>query len=242
MKLNAQKQPMQPTGTVTRTEDADVAAADSDNSSQTAASLSSSLSQETFDQAAFLENRGYIVGGKHIESTPEKFKEHATTIEPDLPLTATIPTHHNGGDFIVINFIHGDRENPYNWTLARKYATVCMLCGMTLWIGLATTAYSSGLNDMSSDLHTTVEVSQLGLFSFNFVCAVTPLFCTFFFLLFPGGCFIGAGCRGGPAVSSLASLPAPLLRLSSPHMPFPMTLFPHGLCSVPVWLPWPWAG
>jgi MFS family permease len=47
---------------------------------------------------------------------------------------------------------------------------------MTLFIGLATTAYSSGIKSMVSEFGVSTEIGQLGLFLFNFVCALAPLF------------------------------------------------------------------
>lgn len=50
-----------------------------------------------------------------------------------------------------------------------------MLNGMTLFIGLATTAYSSGINSMTEEFGVSSEIGQLGLFLFNFVCAIAPM-------------------------------------------------------------------
>jgi len=50
-----------------------------------------------------------------------------------------------------------------------------MLNLMTLFIGLATTSYSSGIDSMVTDLHASTEEGELGLFTFNFACALAPM-------------------------------------------------------------------
>jgi MFS family permease len=47
---------------------------------------------------------------------------------------------------------------------------------MTLFICLATTAYSSGIKRMVDDFGVFTELGQLGLFCFYFSCALVPLF------------------------------------------------------------------
>ena len=46
---------------------------------------------------------------------------------------------------------------------------------MTLFIGLATTAYSSGITSMCEDFGVPTIMGQLGLFTFNFACAIAPM-------------------------------------------------------------------
>lgn len=43
-------------------------------------------------------------------------------------------------------------------------------------IGLATTAYSSGINSMCAEFGVSTLLGQLGLFTFNFTCALAPMF------------------------------------------------------------------
>ncbi|KAJ5225033.1 hypothetical protein N7468_006258 [Penicillium chermesinum] len=94
----------------------------------------------------------------------------------DLPLTVTTPTEYDGQTFLVLDFAPGDKENPFNWSGKYKAFISLLLCLMTLFIGLATTAYSSGISRMVSDLGVSTELGQLGLFCFNFTCALAPLF------------------------------------------------------------------
>jgi len=46
---------------------------------------------------------------------------------------------------------------------------------MTLFIGLATTAYSSGINSMCAEFGVPTIKGQLGLFTFNIACAIAPM-------------------------------------------------------------------
>ncbi|KAJ5698137.1 hypothetical protein N7462_000142 [Penicillium macrosclerotiorum] len=125
--------------------------------------------------------KGWIVGGKYRE---EVFEEQSQgfenrllqEVDVDLPLTQTQPTEHNGQNYIVLEFAEGDKENPFNWSGKRKAFISALLCLMTLFIGLATTAYSSGITKMTEDLGVSSELGQLGLFTFNFTCALAPLF------------------------------------------------------------------
>ncbi|KAF2721532.1 MFS general substrate transporter [Polychaeton citri CBS 116435] len=97
-------------------------------------------------------------------------------VESDIPLTQLEKVEYKGKDWILLKFVDDDKEDPFNWTPFRKGYITAILCLMTLFVGLATTAYSSGVNSMVKDLNSTTEIGQLGLFLFNFVCAVAPLF------------------------------------------------------------------
>ncbi|KAJ5180875.1 hypothetical protein N7492_004085 [Penicillium capsulatum] len=125
--------------------------------------------------------KGWIVGGKYRETLSEEQSQYfekqlLQEVDTDLPLTVTKPTEHNGQNFLVLEFVEGDKENPFNWSGKRKAFISVLLCMMTLFIGLATTAYSSGISRMTQDLGVSEEIGQLGLFCFNFTCALAPLF------------------------------------------------------------------
>lgn len=125
----------------------------------------------------------WIVGGKFRDET-EKLATHtsdrgeAQEVEFDFPPTAVESGHldKTNEDVYVLTFLEGDRENPFNWPTAKKAFISLLLCLMTLFVGLATTAYSSGIGSMTSDLGVPEILGQLGLFTFNFVCALAPLF------------------------------------------------------------------
>ncbi|KAF2721681.1 MFS general substrate transporter [Polychaeton citri CBS 116435] len=125
------------------------------------------------------EGVGRIVGGKYATEEKESgiAEGHGLlkTVDIDIPLTLTESVHKDGRDFIVLKFAPGDPENPFNWPAAKKFGVSTMLNLMTLFIGLATTAYSSGINSMAHDLGTTPLIGQLGLFLFNITCAIAPL-------------------------------------------------------------------
>ncbi|RAH82001.1 MFS transporter [Aspergillus japonicus CBS 114.51] len=125
--------------------------------------------------------KGRIAGGKYLEglddsSAPAQADGPLQTVDFDMPLTQTERIVQDGNQYIVLDFVPGDKENPFNWDGKYKAFISALLCLMTLFIGLATTAYSSGLGDMASDLGVTEEIAELGLFLFNFICALAPLF------------------------------------------------------------------
>ena len=112
--------------------------------------------------------KGLIVGGKYRDELSEEQTHHYDSsllqeVDVDLPLTATKPVQHDGQEFIVLDFVDGDKENPFNWSSGRKAFISTQLCLMTLFIGLATTAYSSGIGGMAKDLGTTELIGKLGL-------------------------------------------------------------------------------
>ncbi|GAA5899784.1 hypothetical protein JCM6882_005434 [Rhodosporidiobolus microsporus] len=87
----------------------------------------------------------------------------------------------NSDDFdkskiVLVKFEEGDPENPLNWPRPRKWLITFLLCAMTTNIGLATTAFSSGIGKMVEELHVINVVGQTGMFAFNAACAIAPLF------------------------------------------------------------------
>jgi MFS family permease len=124
---------------------------------------------------------GWVVGGQHAEKvaddTSTSSQEALTQVfDFDLPLTLARKTVQNDKQYIVLDFAPGDTENPFNWSQGKKAFISLLLCLMTLFIGLATTAYSSGISRMCADFGVSEELGQLGLFTFNFTCALAPLF------------------------------------------------------------------
>lgn len=121
---------------------------------------------------------GRIVGGKYVDPSNEQIDPEVgeiMTVDIDMPLTLTELVEHDGKEFIILEFATGDKENPYNWAPRYKKFVTAMLCLMTLFIGLATTAYSSGIGSMVKELNTSTEIGELGLFTFNFACAIAPM-------------------------------------------------------------------
>ncbi|KAK8087577.1 hypothetical protein PG997_002538 [Apiospora hydei] len=121
---------------------------------------------------------GRIVGGKH--DTPECEQIDADfglikRVDIDMPLTLTEIVNENGKEYIVLNFATGDKQNPFNWNPWYKRSISTILNLMTLFIGLATTAYSSGIGSMCKEFGVSEFMGQLGLFTFNIACAIAPM-------------------------------------------------------------------
>lgn len=123
---------------------------------------------------------GRLVGGKYSQEVndDESFPEYGSLqqVDVDIPLTFTETTNHNGRQVVILDFRHGDPENPFNWSGKKKAFLSSLLCLMTLFIGLATTAYSSGISKMCEEFGVSEIMGQLGLFLFNFTCALAPMF------------------------------------------------------------------
>ncbi|KAK6840839.1 hypothetical protein PG990_007041 [Apiospora arundinis] len=121
---------------------------------------------------------GRIVGGKH--DTPEAAQidddfGDIKKVDCDMPLTLTEIVNENGKEYIVLNFATGDKQNPFNWNPWYKRSISTILNLMTLFIGLATTAYSSGIGSMCKEFGVSEFYGQLGLFTFNIACAIAPM-------------------------------------------------------------------
>ena len=124
--------------------------------------------------------KGRVIGGKYLEELggelPDDPERPVQKVECDIPLTYTDSETKDDKEWVVLEYAPNDPENPYHWNPKRKWFITFILCGMTLFIGLGTTAYSSGISRMVKDLHSVTEIGQLGLFTFNMTCAITPLF------------------------------------------------------------------
>lgn len=121
---------------------------------------------------------GRIVGGKFKDVGNEETDNDCgpiTSVDIDMPLTLMETVKHNDKEYIVLTFATGDPENPFNWNVWYKRSITTMLNLMTLFIGLATTAYSSGIGSMCEEFGVSTTMGQLGLFTFNIACAITPM-------------------------------------------------------------------
>jgi hypothetical protein len=75
-----------------------------------------------------------------------------------MPLALTEIIYQDEQEYNILRFVKGDKENPFNWSKDRKSFISLLLCLMTLFIGLATTAYSSGIDRMCADLVVSTEL------------------------------------------------------------------------------------
>lgn len=125
------------------------------------------------------ETHGRIIGGTYRQDYHESSDESKfgplKEVDADIPLTLWELKTIEEQEYIILKFVEGDKENPYNWSQGRKAFITLLLCLMTLFIGLATTAYSSGISSMVADLGTSNILGQMGLFCFNEACALAPV-------------------------------------------------------------------
>lgn len=125
--------------------------------------------------------QGRVCGGKYLESvadasTAEEEQRPLQKVEIDMPMTLTDSIIKDGKEYVVLEFAANDPEDPYNWSKTTKWIITVILCCFTMFIGLATTAYSAGIEKMVKELNTSVIIGQFGLFAFNEACAIAPLF------------------------------------------------------------------
>lgn len=137
--------------------------------------------KETAEGEKPLGERKRIAGGKYLEDAKSEDAADAEwgpleEVDMDMPLTLTEKIEKDGKEWIVLRYTSTDTENPYKWNTWYRRFISTLLNLMTLFIGLATTAYSSGISSMVTDLNASNEMGQLGLFTFNMACAVAPLF------------------------------------------------------------------
>jgi len=149
-----------------------------DDSNQVNPTENSSISSEVVRNEKGEPMIGRIVGGKYKDIGNEDIDDDCgpiTTVDIDMPLTLMETVSHNEKEFVILTFATGDPENPFNWNPWYKRSITTMLNLMTLFIGLATTAYSSGIGSMCAEFGVSTTMGQLGLFTFNIACAITPM-------------------------------------------------------------------
>jgi MFS family permease len=125
--------------------------------------------------------KGRLAGGSylqdlHVSDSDSMDEGPLTEVGVDTPLTLWEIQNKDDQEYIVLKFTDDDKQNPFNWSTGRKAWITLLLCLMTLFIALATTAYSSGIDSMVADFGVSTELGQLGLFRFNFACAIAPFF------------------------------------------------------------------
>jgi MFS family permease len=113
------------------------------------------------------------------ESDPDNPDEgQLMEVDIDLPLTFTELVTQDDQEYIILKFADDDKEDPFNWNRGREAWIILLPCLTTPFIGLATTAYSSGIDQMCEDFGVSTELGQLRPFCFNIACALAlaPLF------------------------------------------------------------------
>ncbi|KAI9646433.1 hypothetical protein NHQ30_004425 [Ciborinia camelliae] len=126
-------------------------------------------------------SKGRVVGGSFLQQMRGSDSDSSEDgplkeVDFDMPETRTELITKDGEEYILLQFANGDPENPFNWAAGKKILITMLLCMMTIFIGLATTAYSSGVTKMCEEFGVSTELGQLGLFCFNISCALAPLF------------------------------------------------------------------
>ncbi|KII92919.1 hypothetical protein PLICRDRAFT_134932 [Plicaturopsis crispa FD-325 SS-3] len=112
---------------------------------------------------------------QHDKRPHAEHLDHVTPTTSAFTSPTTTKLEHDEG-VILVTWQDGDPTNPMNWSKAKKWRTTILLCFMCLFIGLATAAYGAGVTSMTQELNTSVEIGQVGMFVFNAMFAIVPMF------------------------------------------------------------------
>ncbi|KAL7415351.1 MFS general substrate transporter [Mrakia frigida] len=115
---------------------------------------------------------------KHVEKPNESSSfpaEKSARGHPEAEQHQVEALQHEG-KIILVDWEENDPENPMNWSKGKKWLMTMLLCGMTLFIGLATSAYSVGIPQMCAEFGVADVVGQVGMFVFNAAFSFVPLF------------------------------------------------------------------
>jgi hypothetical protein len=64
----------------------------------------------------------------------------------NMPLALMKDAYQHDKEHILLKFNEGDKENSFTWRRGWKAFITLLFCPMTVFIALATTTYSSGIN------------------------------------------------------------------------------------------------
>ncbi|KAI5474818.1 fructose facilitator [Pseudohyphozyma bogoriensis] len=102
-------------------------------------------------------------------------RRSSVTAVGDAPVDSSVEKSVNGKKLTILHFDKGDPENPFNWSNRQKWIITTLLCTMTCFIGLSTSAYSNTVTNMTAEFGVANVVGQVGMMTFNGACAVAPL-------------------------------------------------------------------
>ncbi|KAF7880955.1 uncharacterized protein EAF02_006846 [Botrytis sinoallii] len=78
-------------------------------------------------------------------------------------------------DPYVVEFIPGDRRNPLNFTMLKKWTITLLLAFATLAVSFVSSAYTGGVKQIIEDFNVSTEVITLGVSLFVLGFAIGPL-------------------------------------------------------------------
>ncbi|KAK4699960.1 hypothetical protein P7C70_g6294, partial [Phenoliferia sp. Uapishka_3] len=81
----------------------------------------------------------------------------------------------DGNAPIWVEWEEGDVENPFNWTLRRRWLITVVSCAYAFTTAFAGTGFSMGINTMKRELDCSSELASMGLAAFPLGFAVAPL-------------------------------------------------------------------
>ncbi|KIJ29895.1 hypothetical protein M422DRAFT_235088 [Sphaerobolus stellatus SS14] len=91
----------------------------------------------------------------------------STTVSSETPSSFQLSSHYTGTgtkeDPFIIDWHEHDYENPKQWTRLRRWLLTLLVSFATWNVSFASSSYSAGLGPLSSDLHTTRILADLGI-------------------------------------------------------------------------------
>lgn len=113
--------------------------------------------------------------GSSTSSAIMEISEKKTREEREADGSQNKVVHMNGREVVYIKFAENDPEDPYNWSPKHKAFCVFIMMFLTFIGGVAGASLSSGVNDMTTRLHTDKEWARFGYTVFILGFAVGPL-------------------------------------------------------------------
>lgn len=87
-----------------------------------------------------------------------------------------IETQKSKADTNIVVFLDGDKENPQNWSLLKKFWVTGQVCFLTFSIYIGSAIYTAGTEDIVHQFHISSTVAVLGLTVFVLGYGVGPMF------------------------------------------------------------------
>lgn len=91
------------------------------------------------------------------------------------PQSERAPGEKSDDTNFLVTWRTDDRQNPQNWSPARKWSIVVFLCLVEILVSALSSAYSSGIQGVEADFGITQQVALLGQSLFVVGLATAPL-------------------------------------------------------------------
>ncbi|KAE8218365.1 hypothetical protein CF319_g7747 [Tilletia indica] len=102
--------------------------------------------------------------------------ERTSGAVPDAGLREEETKLESAGEVIWVDFEEGDKEDPFQWSMRKKWFNTCMTCFFTVEVASAASSYVSGIPEMERNLGVSKRVvSLLGVSLYALGFSLPPL-------------------------------------------------------------------